>query len=162
MPSSPLPARPLRRLAAWVAIALALSTGGCLVGPDYRPPEPPVAPEWAITDPSRIHTAAEAPIHWWHAFNDPALDALVELAYQQNLTLQAAGLRVLAAQARRGIAIGLLFPQLQEAAGSITRTRQSLNQPSLPEDPTVNPQTGQPTSFDQNFSVYNLGFDAAW
>lgn len=115
-----------------------------------------------MADPSRVQTDTEVPLRWWHAFNDPALDALVDRAYEQNLSLQAAGLRVLAAQARRGIAIGLLFPQQQEAAGSITRTRQSLNQPSLPEDPTTNPQTGQPTSFDRDFSVFNLGFDAAW
>jgi HlyD family secretion protein len=37
---------------------------------------------------------------WWRAFNDPALDQLIQLAYQQNLPLQIAGLRILESRAR--------------------------------------------------------------
>lgn len=142
------------RPAAWIASVIVL--GGCLVGPDYRPPEAPVAAHWPLADAERVRSDGDAPQRWWHGFGDPALDALIELAYRQNLDLQTAGLRVLAAQARRGIAIGLLYPQQQEVFGSVTRTRQSLNQPSLPEDPTVNP------AFDRDFTVFQLGFDAAW
>jgi outer membrane protein TolC len=36
---------------------------------------------------------------WWTVFNDPRLTRLIELAYQQNLTLQTAGVRVLEARA---------------------------------------------------------------
>ena len=32
---------------------------------------------------------------WWTVFNDPRLTRLIQLAYQQNLTLQTAGVRVL-------------------------------------------------------------------
>ena len=47
---------------------------------------------------------------WWNVFNDPVLSRLVEIAYQQNLTLRSAGVRVLEARAQLGIAIGE-FPQ---------------------------------------------------
>ena len=111
-----------------------------MVGPDYRPPAAPVAERWLVTDPGRVQTDVVGPAGWWRVFNDQALDALVEAAYQQNLPLQAAGLRVIEAQARRGIAIGLLFPQQQALSGGYTRTRSSLNQPfaALPGDRDFN------------------------
>ena len=64
--------------------------------------------------------------HWWQAFHDPALEKLVREAFHQSPNLRAAGMRVLQAQARRGIAIGGLFPQTQEATGELTRARRSL------------------------------------
>jgi outer membrane protein TolC len=64
---------------------------------------------------------------WWTVFNDPVLNTLVETAYQQNPSLRAAGVRVLEAQAQRGIAIGELFPQQQNAFGSFSRNDLSTN-----------------------------------
>jgi outer membrane protein TolC len=46
-------------------------------------------------------------------FNDPVLLRLIELAYEQNLTLRTAGVRVLEARAQLGIAIGEIYPQQQ-------------------------------------------------
>jgi NodT family efflux transporter outer membrane factor (OMF) lipoprotein len=128
---------------------MAVLLGGCMVGPDYRPPAAPIAPEWAVSDPTRVEAGATEPERWWSVFGDPALDALVDAAYRQNLTLQAAGLRVIAAQARRGIAIGELFPQQQAAVGQAARTHQSLNVPFS-------------TPGTRDFSTFQLGFDAAW
>jgi NodT family efflux transporter outer membrane factor (OMF) lipoprotein len=76
------------------------------------------------------------------------LDQLVEHAYRQNLSLQAAGLRVIQAQARRGVAIGGLFPQTQEINASYSRTRSSANQ-------VASQGVG-------NFNSYDASFDAAW
>lgn len=66
---------------------------------------------------------------WWKAFDDPVLTRLVESAYAENLSLRAAGLRVLQAQARRAIAIGDLFPQQQALVGSYSYDVQSRNTP---------------------------------
>jgi len=55
------------------------------------------------------------------------LNALVETAYRQNPSLCAAGVRVLEAQAQRGITIGQLFPQQQEAFGTYSCTALSEN-----------------------------------
>jgi NodT family efflux transporter outer membrane factor (OMF) lipoprotein len=64
---------------------------------------------------------------WWTVFNDPILDSLIQTAYQQNLTLRAAGARILEARALRGIAVGNLFPQEQFAFGEYSRIKVSEN-----------------------------------
>jgi outer membrane protein TolC len=56
---------------------------------------------------------------WWAAFNDPALTRLIDVAYQQNLTVQADGVRVLEARARLGMAIGEFYPQQQQAGAAV-------------------------------------------
>jgi outer membrane protein TolC len=62
---------------------------------------------------------------WWKAFNDPVLDRLIARAYRDNLTLQQAGVRVLQARAQLGIAVGEIFPQSQQAVGSVQYNRTS-------------------------------------
>ena len=56
---------------------------------------------------------------WWRVFNDPVLNGLIDRAYKENLTLRIAGLRVVEARAQLGISIGQLFPQTQQAVGSL-------------------------------------------
>jgi len=114
---------PWRHGAACIAIALLLS--GCIkVGPDFTPPQTSVADEWLDTSGSAVDRG-EVDQAWWKVFGDPVLDELVETAYRQNLTLQAAGVRVLQARAQLGIAIGDIYPQTQNAFGSTTYNRQS-------------------------------------
>ena len=57
--------------------------------------------------------------NWWGVFNDPVLNQLVRLAYEQNLSLQAAGARVLEARATLGAAIGEIYPQQQTIGGAL-------------------------------------------
>jgi NodT family efflux transporter outer membrane factor (OMF) lipoprotein len=66
---------------------------------------------------SRISGGAVDYRAWWHAFNDPALDRIIEQAYTRNLSLKIAGLRVLEARAQLGISVGMLFPQDQRLTG---------------------------------------------
>jgi outer membrane protein TolC len=133
-----------------VAIPAVISLNGCMmVGPDYtRPPEPQET-AWIETDDPTITREDSDYRTWWKAFNDPVLDNLVETAYQQNPSLQAAGVRVLEAQARRGIAIGTLFPQQQGAFGGYLRTELSENRAN---------QAG----LQANFNDWQVGLDAAW
>jgi NodT family efflux transporter outer membrane factor (OMF) lipoprotein len=135
-------------IATSALVALALGAAGCMVGPDYRVPPAPVADQWLASDAPRVESSGQAPESWWRVFDDPALDALVDAAYQQNLSLRAAGLRVITAQARRGIAIGELFPQTQAVSASYTRTKLSKNQPLVPGG--------------ADFNSFQAGFDAAW
>lgn len=99
--------------------------GGCMVGPDYERPDAPLSDAWRLTDVPQIAGAPHNNAAWWKVFNDPVLDQLVEQAYEQNLTLQTAGLRVLAARADRGIAAGRFFPQEQRLSGGYLRTNLS-------------------------------------
>jgi NodT family efflux transporter outer membrane factor (OMF) lipoprotein len=139
-------------LPAFAALALA----GCMIGPNYVPPKAPTAERWIEADGAVTVGAPGAPapppaerVDWWNVFADPILTQLVETAYHQNPSLKAAGARVLEAQARRGIAIGGLFPQQQEAFGDYRRVGLS--------NATANQAAG-----DHFFSDWQAGFDAAW
>jgi NodT family efflux transporter outer membrane factor (OMF) lipoprotein len=137
-------------------LATVLSTtlpfAGCvMVGPDYVRPPAPTADVWIETpDPAVKREPADVSA-WWAVFNDPVLNTLVETAYRQNPSLRAAGVRVLEAQARRGIAIGLLFPQQQDALGVYSSNELSEN------------RANQSSSLlKRDFDDWQVGFDATW
>jgi outer membrane protein TolC len=85
------------------------------VGPNYCKPPAPVASEWIDYLDPRVKSEEPDLTEWWRVFGDPALDTLIETAYRQNISLRVAGARILEARARRGIAVGELFPQSQQA-----------------------------------------------
>jgi hypothetical protein len=96
---------------------------GFKVGPNYRPFLAPVSEEWIDHADPRI-TGEELDLgEGWHSFNDPALDRLIEIAYQQNLSLRVAGARIEEARALRRFAAGTLFPQSQSIDGSYSRIK---------------------------------------
>lgn len=139
-------ARKRRHDAYGLAVTL-LAASGCMIGPDYARPPAPTAGRWIEAEHAALRTESADTPRWWEVFGDPVLGRLVAIAHAENLTLRAAGLRVLQAQARRGVAIGGLFPQTQQLSGSYTRTRLSLNnQPVL----------------DRDLDSFQAGFDAAW
>ncbi|HET7880948.1 MAG TPA: TolC family protein [Acetobacteraceae bacterium] len=113
---------------------LLLSVAGCKVGPDFAPPAAPVAGTWLEAQDASVHTDHQDDERWWTLFHDPTLDRLIDLAYRQNLTLLAAGTRVLEARATLGIAIGEFYPQTQQLGANV-----GYNQASQ-VDPTSNPQ----------------------
>jgi NodT family efflux transporter outer membrane factor (OMF) lipoprotein len=125
-----------------------LALGGCAVGPKYTRPDVTVGEDWREAGDPNIATRAEADASWWKAFNDPALDRLVDLTRRQNLPLQIAGLRIVEARAQLGIATGRQFPQLQEAFGSLIATGLSKDAANVAPD--------------RNFVDYQVGFDAVW
>jgi NodT family efflux transporter outer membrane factor (OMF) lipoprotein len=125
---------------------------GCtMVGPDYLRPRAPMAEMWIEPPDPTVKREPTDLSAWWTVFNDPVLNTLIETAYRQNPSLHAAGTRVLEAQARRGIVIGQLFPQQQEAFGSYTRNDISTNKAGR-NSPLLDP----------TFDDWQLGFDVAW
>jgi NodT family efflux transporter outer membrane factor (OMF) lipoprotein len=124
--------------------------GGCSVGPSFTTPKVTIAEAWRAAGDPRVATQTAVDDRWWKAFNDPALDRLVELAYQQNLPLQMSGLRIVEARAQLGIATGLQFPQTQAIAGTATANGLSKNT-----------QIGAFLP-NRQYGDYQLGFDAAW
>lgn len=133
------------RSAAAMVVAVGLS--GCMVGPDYREPEAMLNDAWQAQAAEGAEKVA-ADVRWWNAFGDPTLTRLVDKAMAQNLTLRGAGLRVIEARARRGIAVGQFYPQLQEATGNIGANQLSANAPA--------------TGGDRSFASDMLGLEAAW
>jgi NodT family efflux transporter outer membrane factor (OMF) lipoprotein len=103
---------------------------GFKVGPEYRQPPAPVAPEWI-----QAKSAAVQGRHlqdWWVVFEDPALNTLIDTAYAQNLNLRAIGTRVLESRAQQAIAVGNFFPQTQQAELSYSRVGLSRNAANNP------------------------------
>src|SRR5713101_936622 len=120
-----------RHYELWNALPIfivALSSTGCMmVGPDYVRPSAPTADNWIETSEPAVKREPAEVSAWWTVFHDPVLNTLVETAYRQNPSLRAAGVRVLEAQAQRGVAIGQLFPQQQDTFGTYSRHELSKN-----------------------------------
>lgn len=96
-------------------LGLCLLLGGCATRP-WTPPDSPA--------PAAFHTqaAAEAEVPaddaWWLAFDDPALDALIEQAAFGNLDLAAAEQRIRQAQFGLAAAEGARLPGLDASAST--------------------------------------------
>ena len=105
----------------------AMMLAGCMVGPNYKEPTAPLQEEWMEPGHPGIQRGPAELTKWWEVFNDPVLTTLVQRAYENNPSLHAAAVRVLEAQATRGIAVGQLFPQQQEATGDFSWNRMSEN-----------------------------------
>jgi len=111
-----------------VIAAVALLASGCMLGPDFKPPPAPVASTWIESSNPALRAKREYP-NWWTVFHDPVLTRLVNRAYQQNLGLRTAGVRVLEARAQLGVAIGELYPQQQGTGASLSYNRLPISLP---------------------------------
>ena len=131
--------------------ALLPALAGCAVGPDFVPPAAPVADKYLEAHNRSIGTGKQDYRDWWKAFHDPTINRLIEIAYDQNLTLLSAGTRVLQARAELGVAVGEFYPQQQQGVGLTT-----YNRPSH-ADVAANPQLNL-----SNFWELQLGLRAAW
>ncbi|MGR2805356.1 TolC family protein [Vibrio harveyi] len=126
-----------------LAILSVLGLSACTtLGPDYVHPEQTTLPsDWSLEKAAQDTQQSEQKLQqWWQQFNDPTLNQLVEMASQQNLDLEAAGLRIVQARSLLGISTGLQYPQVQTVSGNLARAY-------------VN---------DQGVNNAALSFDAGW
>jgi NodT family efflux transporter outer membrane factor (OMF) lipoprotein len=144
-----------------ICALLAISVAGCTswseyvhnrfkVGPEYCRPAAPVAQRWIDADDVRVRSESSDDSQWWTVFNDPLLTDLIQVAYQQNLTVREAGYRVLESRAELGVATGYLFPQVQELDADFNRKIVSTavaNRVATPE---------------KSFSQWDFGFGLSW
>jgi NodT family efflux transporter outer membrane factor (OMF) lipoprotein len=140
-----------RRSARTLAFAavVSLAAGCTAVGPNFVRPEASVQSAWLEAGNAKFDTKEPEHPEWWSVFHDPVLDRLVQSAYRQNLPLRIAGIRILEARARLGVAVGNLYPQVQQARAGVTYTSASENNANT-------------LGADLDFSSYNIGLDAAW
>jgi NodT family efflux transporter outer membrane factor (OMF) lipoprotein len=131
---------------------------GFKVGPKYCPPGAAVAEAWIDAADKRVRSESDDLSQWWRVFNDPVLDALIQDAYRQNLTLREAGFRVLAARAQLGIAVGNLFPQSQYASGDYSRV--TLSKETANNIVSLGQALGVPAQ--RNVSQWDYGFALGW
>jgi NodT family efflux transporter outer membrane factor (OMF) lipoprotein len=130
---------------AIISALLVLLAACTAVGPEFKKPEVELTDSWIEIDTNGLTASPMEQPQWWRAFNDPILNELVETAWQQNNSLEIAGLRVLEARAQLGIAQGNQYPQSQLSAGSAIYT-----------SPANNFGGGS------NFWQYGIGASASW
>lgn len=102
--------RTIRHVA--LAMAAAAGLGGCMVGPDYKPPQVKVQPSFTeagspgapTTQPSVTTSRAVEITQWWATFQDPELESLVDRAVKGNFNLHQAESRIRQARFQEGVA----------------------------------------------------------
>lgn len=108
-----------------VAAALAAALAGCAV-------TQPVPPKYDLPPGSATAAQNELLQHWWTAFNDPVLSALIEEAFAGNWDLKVALARIEAARSQVLLAQSYLIPSVNLNANA-ARSRASANtSPPLP------------------------------
>jgi NodT family efflux transporter outer membrane factor (OMF) lipoprotein len=141
----------------WLVAGLAVLVLGCtMVGPDYVRPPVQVEQTWLDTGDKRVHTSPAEYKNWWQAFKDPALNQLIDTAYRENLTLRIAGVRVLGARAQLGIVTGQLYPQSQQATGSLQKVRIS------PGDVASGSSSSSSAFGGMSLAQAQVGLTASW
>lgn len=141
-------ARWIFALAALMCVALG---AGCKVGPNYGKPEAPYSNDWIDGDNPRLVGQIDDPKAWWVVFGDQQMNALIERAASENLSLKEAGMRVAEARYQRRITAGSLFPQSQTAYGQYNHRQLSENNANF-----------FPGLALRQFDQVAVGMDAAW
>lgn len=101
------------RTALTIVCSAALLTG-CMQPTRHQAlPRTELPSQWR--EPSDAN-AARVPSRWWHAFDDPALDRLIDEALATNNDLAAAAMRAHRAQLRAGVIDERLAPGLEAGA----------------------------------------------
>ena len=125
---------------------------GCMVGPNYQPPQPDVPAHWAGPEPAATAALPDVDLaRWWTVFDDTILSSLEDRAVRSNLNLMQAEARIRQARAARGIAASGLGPTV-DATGAIQRSRSPGR--------SSNWQDGTTRGLVSN--TYDAGFDAGW
>jgi multidrug efflux system outer membrane protein len=131
-----------------IAFGVMAFAAGCVVGPDYRRPEPQLDPTFEGSSLVES-TAAQTGQQWWKEFGDPLLDELVSEAQASNRSIAAAEARLKEARANRRDQSWGFWPS-PTVQGSATSRRQSLG----------GTPGGMPV--ERNYDLYEAGFDASW
>jgi NodT family efflux transporter outer membrane factor (OMF) lipoprotein len=152
-----------RRYPAILGLAALLTCGcttfeewvhnGFKVGPKFEEPPATVSSAWIDANDKRIASESPQGNDWWNVFGDPAIPALVETAYRENLDLKTAGTRVLQSQAQRNIAAGNLFPQTQNAIGDYAHAHIGNN---------LNVFDNPKGAFPSSLNIWATGFNTSW
>jgi multidrug efflux system outer membrane protein len=127
-----------------------LIVSGCMVGPAYNLPQPTAPASWIGVvetpsgQPSDVTMRPADLTQWWHQFNDPILNMLVEEALKTNLDIKNAEALLRQARAIRGVVVGGLWPTVTAAVGY-----QRLHAAGVTPD-------------DLQQNLYQAGFDAVW
>ncbi len=119
-----------------LALGVPLLVGGCVVGPNFKPPPPPTVSGYAPQQPvatvettgvaggeaQRFISGADIPSDWWSLFHSRELNALIEQALAHNADLKAAQAALLVAHENTLSQRGAYAPKVT-AGVSVTREK---------------------------------------
>jgi NodT family efflux transporter outer membrane factor (OMF) lipoprotein len=174
----------------WAGLgALALSLGGCTVGPNFKAPSVFSPASWfdwhgKPTEASRAAAHASLVVarpidtNWWNLFRDPTLTSLERRVAGQNLDVRLATVRLAESRAQRSVVGSDQYPQLN---GNASYTREKASQKGIlglgsaggASAGSSSPGTaangqgagagGIPGStVFEPFNLWQYGFDASW
>ncbi|TWB39121.1 efflux transporter outer membrane subunit [Nitrospirillum pindoramense] len=105
---------------------LCLVLAGCAVGPDFRQPDAPATTAYTPSPaPVPAKPGAAVGMAWWRGFGSPTLDAIIDKAASDNLTLVAAKARLRGVQEMANASAGRFWPQV-DLEGGVARKRVNL------------------------------------
>jgi NodT family efflux transporter outer membrane factor (OMF) lipoprotein len=151
-----------RRLIA--ALAAPILVAGCMVGPDFVPPDPHL-PETSFNgDNGVVVPDARLPPPtdptWWAVFRDPVLTDLERHVAEANLDVRTATIRLAESRFQRGVTAAAQLPSIN---GDAKYTRELFSQNGLLS--LLNGLLGPSSSGGipiTPINDYNVGFDASW
>jgi multidrug efflux system outer membrane protein len=76
---------------AIILLIVAVSLAGCAVGPDYKRPDVDIPQSFRFEEKEAKNLANTV---WWHQFDDPVLNELIQIALQENKDLKVAAARI--------------------------------------------------------------------
>ena len=97
-----------------ILVLLSAALAGCMIGPDYKRPDAPMAeafkptPDWKIAEPADNIEKGE----WWKIYHDPKLDELMAQVAPNNQNIAIYVARVRQAQALAGGANAARYPSV--------------------------------------------------
>src|ERR1700757_2058117 len=128
-----------------MAAAVAAILAGCAVGPNYKRPNTPVAPQYSGAEATAYSTDGHIQAKFWTEFDDETLNQLIDDALLANHDLRIALGHLVEARAARHESMYALAPTVTASGG---HTNELV--------PKV--QAGFPFTT----SFYDAGFDATW
>ena len=141
---------------------------GCTVGPNYTQPEVATPAQFTETAPAGTSADTVDLAHWWTAFGDPELDALVKMALADSPDVKTAASRLREARVAERLARANYLPHVN-AAGGVSHIELSKNSglsniAKLFSD-TGSGDSGPPDGIQLpggGLTTYSAGFDASW
>ena len=152
------------------AVALLLTSSGCVVGPKYHPPanqapaavykesptQFPKSEGWTVAQPADAQLRGK----WWEIFNDPELNVVEDQLNIDNQNIKQYFENFMEARAVVREARAQYFPTLSVAPG-VTHSRSSAN---LGASSATTTGTGTTTTTTQQLTstLYTLPLEASW
>jgi NodT family efflux transporter outer membrane factor (OMF) lipoprotein len=119
-----------------LAFGVSFLAAGCTVGPDFKPPPPPMVASYTgdtLKEAPDQHLAAEkdVPAEWWSLFHSAPLDALIRKALAKNPNLEAAEASLRAAMETMAAQKGSFYPAVTAAANASRNRDTAILSPAL-------------------------------